>query len=102
MSYTQEAKDLYEAFQNAMGNWERIPFERIATRELAAWQAATGVIVSLKDELDAADAAVRDSLDEVESLREELGEAKADLSQSKQADQTHGQIGMQFNVGECK
>lgn len=31
------AKDAYEKFQDAMGNWERTPFEHLSTREMEAW-----------------------------------------------------------------
>jgi hypothetical protein len=69
---------------------------------MAAWQSATGVIVRLKDRLDAADVAIRDRLDEVESLREELCEAEENLSQSNSVIKRMDAIGIHFNVGECK
>jgi hypothetical protein len=76
MSYTQEAKNLYDTFQDAMGNWNRVPFERLTNKEINAWQTATGLTLRLKDEIEAAMDEIEDIRCRLESLREKLDNLK--------------------------
>ena len=77
MTYTERAKDLYEAFQNAMGEYDHLPFERLSVREMLAWQVATGETSEMENELDAAE-------EEIKELNQELTEAKDEAAEARE------------------
>ena len=104
MTYTQEAKDLYDAFQDAMGNWERTPFERLSIRETEAWQQATGNVARLQHRIDEAREEVREAKHELDEVRDEAAETEEELAKANRLiDRLKAfKPTVNFCVGECK
>lgn len=82
MTYTQDAKDLYDAFQDAMGNWDRVPFERLSVREMEAWQTATGYTSDLEDRLEESQHDERKLQEELEDQEAKTVDAEENLARA--------------------
>ena len=105
---TTEAKECYEVFHDAMGNWSRVPFEHLTAREMEAWQKTSGHASELERQLEDAQQDCRDMRSELREAEEKQAEAEEDLAVALRerlflADQIKKQLGFcPFNVGECR
>lgn len=71
------AKDAYEKFQDAMGNWERTPFEHLSNREMEAWSRFGGLDEIGIDALEEAREDRRQMRKEVTKYQNERNEMKS-------------------------
>jgi predicted nucleic acid-binding Zn-ribbon protein len=77
-------KDTYEAFHDAMGNWERIPFEHLSDREQAAWARISGLSEYERESLYEAQNRARGLRRELESAQDERAGLRLQVSQMEE------------------
>jgi len=104
MTYSVEAKELYDTFHDAMGDWGCPHFERITAREIEAWQKVAYRIERLEDRIRDAREEVRQIDFELRDALDKQAEAEADLDEACRRIQRLEQfkVGVHFNIGECK